>query len=283
MQETNIALGVRHAVTAAAGFSLMGALIKVAAAELDTPMIIFLRNLFGVLFLIPVLVRAPLRELKTQRFPLHLLRTVVGLTAMYCFFFAIAHIPLADAMLLNYAAPLYVPIIAWVWLKERPARGVGLLIVVGLVGVTFIVRPEGASVTAVSLVAVLAGVFAGWAFVTIRRLSSTEPAVRIVFWFGVLAVLITSVPALLFWQTPSWHTIALMLGVGASATISQLSLTRSYALMPAAQAAPLNYLVVVFSSVLGWLFWAESPGSLAALGMLLVVASSIAATRLPAR
>ncbi|MEN8720505.1 MAG: DMT family transporter [Oceanococcaceae bacterium] len=281
MQETNIPLGVRHAIVAALGFSIMGALIKLAATELSTPVITFLRNLFGLVFLLPVLARAPWQELKTTRPGLHLLRTVVGLVAMYSFFFAIARIPLAEAMLLNYAAPLYVPLIAWLWLKERPARGIGPLVLLGLVGVGFIVQPQGTGViTPVSLIAVMAGVFAGWAFVTIRKLSATEPAPRIVFWFGVFSVLLTALPAWWFWEAPSLRAWLLMLGVGLFATVAQISLTRAYALIPAAQAAPLNYLVVVFSMIIGWLFWDETLGAMSFFGAALVVGSSVLAVRL---
>lgn len=281
MQETNLPLGVRHAVVAAAAFSIMGALIKLVSAELSTPMITFLRNLFGLLFLIPVVARSPWQSLQSERLGLHLLRTVVGLTAMYAFFYAIAHIPLAEAMLLNYAAPLYVPLIAWAWLGEKPVRGIAPLVLVGLVGVALIIRPSGGGlISPVSLVAAISGIFAGWAFVTIRKLSATEPAPRIVFWFGVFSVIITGVPAALFWVQPSAEAWLLMLGTGLFATIAQISLTRSYALIPAAQVAPLNYLVVVFSMLIGWLAWGEALGPWSILGTLLVIGSSIAALRL---
>lgn len=281
MQETNIPLGVRHAVIAAGAFSIMGALIKTVSVELSTPMITFLRNLFGLLFLIPVVARSPWQSLKTERIGLHLLRTVVGLTAMYAFFFAIAHIPLAEAMLLNYAAPLYVPLIALLWLGERPARGIAPLILLGLLGVGLIIRPAGGGgFSAMSLVAVFSGVFAGWAFVTIRKLSATEPAARIVFWFGVFSVGITIVPAVVYWVPPTPKGWALMLGTGLFATIAQISLTRSYALIPAAQVAPLNYLVVVFSMLLGWGLWGEALSYSSLFGTVLVIGSSIAALRL---
>ncbi|MGB1556980.1 MAG: DMT family transporter [Oceanococcaceae bacterium] len=281
MQETNLALGVRHALVAAAAFSVMGALIKLAATEMSTPVITFLRNLFGLIFLLPLLLREPLSRLRTDRPWLHLQRTVVGLTAMYAFFYAIAQIPLAEAMLLNYAAPLYVPLIAWAWLKEKPHWGLWPLILVGLVGVGLIVRPDpAAEFRWVSLVAVISGVFAAWAFVTIRKLSATEPAPRIVFWFGVYSVIITAIPALLAWKDPSLRGWLLLLGVGLFATIAQISLTRSYALIPAAQVAPLNYMTVVFSLLIGWLFWAENLSWSSLFGTVLVIGSSIAALRL---
>lgn len=288
MQPTNIRLGVQHAVTAALGFAVMGALIKLAAVELSIPMVTFLRNAFGLLFLLPWLLGQPLRNLRTQRLGLHFLRTAVGLVAMYSFFFAIAHIPLAQAMLLNYAAPLYVPVIAWMWLREKPHWGIWPLILLGLAGVAMIIGLGQGELAVdappwVGGIAVLAGVFAGWAFVTIRKLSSTEPAPRIVFWFSTFSVGLTAVPALVHWQTPSLQAWALMLGTGLFATIAQISLTRSYTLIPAAQVAPLNYLVVVFAMALGWVFWDESPSAWALLGTLLVIGSSVVALRLKSR
>jgi drug/metabolite transporter (DMT)-like permease len=181
-----------------------------------------------------------------------------------------------------------VPIIAWIWLREKPHWGIWPLILLGLAGVAMIIGLGQAEHVVgappwVGAVAVMAGVFAGWAFVTIRKLSATEPAQRIVFWFSAFSVGLTAIPALLHWQNPSLMAWALMLGTGLFATIAQISLTRSYSLIPAAQVAPLNYLVVVFAMGLGWLIWAEAPSAWALLGTLLVIGSSVVALRLKSR
>ncbi len=99
-------------------FSCMGVLISEASATVNNENIVFFRNIVGVVFFLPLLLAKGLRPFKTKRIKSHLLRTSYGLAAMYCFFYAIAHLPLADAMLFTYSAPIFTPIIAYLWLKE---------------------------------------------------------------------------------------------------------------------------------------------------------------------
>ena len=261
-------------------FALMGVAIKFAAAELNNAMVVFLRNAFGLLALSPVLLRHGASKLRTQRLGMHVARCVIGLSAMYCFFFAIAHMPLAEAMLLNYSTPLYVPFIAWLWLQERPSARLVPVVLVGFVGVSLILRPSNPAAAGwVGLVGLASGVMAAGAFVAIRRLARTEPAVRIVFYFTALSLLISLLPLPWMWQQPDARALLLMAMAGACATLAQICLTRAYALAPAAQVAPFNYLVVVFAALWGWLIWNERSDGLSILGALIVVGSSLLALR----
>ncbi len=277
---TSIRQAGLYALAAAASFSLMGAAIKQAALDLNTPMVVFLRNVFGLLALLPWLARQGAVSLRTQRPGMHLTRCLIGLSAMYCFFYAIAHMPLAEAMLLNYSTPLYVPLIAWMWLRERPGAGLLPIIVVGFIGVSLLLQPgQSGSVGAAGWIGLAAGVLAAGAFVAIRRLSRSEPPVRIVFYFTVLGLLFSLLPLPLFWHPPQPHSLLLMAVAGAFATGGQMALTRAYSLAPAAQVAPFNYLVVVFAAFLGWLLWQEHPNALSLFGAALVIGSSLMALR----
>lgn len=275
---------IRHAgmfgLAAAFCFALMGVAIKFAATELNNAMVVFLRNAFGLVALSPVLLRHGWERLRTERFGMHVARCVIGLSAMYCFFFAIAHMPLAEAMLLNYSTPLYVPFIAWLWVQERPSTRLIPIVVVGFVGVSLILRPSNPATAGwIGLIGLASGVMAAGAFVAIRRLARTEPAVRIVFYFTALSLGISIVPLLWLWQQPSAHALLLMAAAGACATLAQVCLTRAYALAPAAQVAPFNYLVVVFAAFWGWIIWNERSDVWSMIGALLVVGSSLLALR----
>lgn len=265
---------------AALCFSLMGVAIKFAAAELNNAMLVFLRNAFGLLALSPLIMRTGWAHLRTERIGMHLARCVIGLSAMYCFFFAIANMPLAEAMLLNYSTPLYVPFIAWLWLQERPSAQLIPVVMVGLLGVGLILRPSHPAAAGwVGLVGLASGIMAAGAFVAIRRLTRSEPAVRIVFYFTALSLLISAVALPWMWQRPTGDALLLMAAAGAFATLAQICLTRAYALAPAAQVAPFNYLVVVFAAVWGWLLWQERSDGLSMLGAALVIFSSVLALR----
>lgn len=258
----------------------MATAIKLAATELNLAMIVFLRNAFGLLALTPWLLRQGAGRLRTAHPGLHVLRCLIGLSAMYCFFFAIAHMPLAEAMLLNYSTPLYIPFIAWLWLGERPHPRLLPIVLIGLLGVSLILRPEPSGVAGwVGLVGLAAGIMAAGAFVAIRRLSRTEPSLRIVFYFTTISLGVSLIPLGWLWQTPSWHALGLMAAAGGFASLAQLALTRAYSLAPAAQVAPFNYLVVVFAGLLGWLLWQEQPDSFGLLGTGLVIGSSLLALR----
>jgi drug/metabolite transporter (DMT)-like permease len=256
-------------------FAGMGACIKVAARDIPNDMVVFLRNCFGLIYLLPWLLRGGLAPLKTQRFGMHLFRTLIGLSAMYCFFYAIAHMELSGAVLLNFSAPLFVPVIAWFWLKEKVPSLVRLALVIGFTGIVLILRPAPGAFNAAAFIGMWAGIFAATAMVSIRRMSNTEPTTRIVFYYSVICTLVSSLPVLWHWTTPDTKALLLMIGAGIFATNGQLLMTRAYAHAPAARVGPFMYLTVVFAGLIGWWLWLEIPDGLALLGMLMVITAGI--------
>lgn len=263
--------GAVFAIAAALAFAAMGAMIKFASAELPNTMVVFLRNGFGLLMLAPWLLRPGLRGLATQRPLAHLLRAAVGLSAMYCFFYAIARMDLAGAVLLNYSQPLFIPFIAWLWLRERPPARLFPAVAIGFAGVALILKPDAGMVSLPGLIGLASGLLAATAMVAIRRMADTEPTTRIVFYFTVFGTLISAVPAAVTWQTPGAAAWLAMFGAGSLATAGQLLLTRAYTLAPAAHVGSLIYAAVIFAAAFGWLFWNEMPDLLDAAGTALVI------------
>lgn len=257
----------------------MSAAIKVVAADLPNEMLVFFRNLFGLTFVLPVAARHGFGALKTRHLHLHLARSLAGVSAMYCFFYTIASIPLAEAILFKLTAPFYIPIIAWLWLSEQVPGTVKAAVAVGFGGVALVLQPGFHAIPVAGLVGLGGAVLAALAKVAIRRMSPTEPSARIVFYFGSIATSVSAVPLLWAWQTPSWQDLGWLAAMGASATIAQLLLTRAYALAPAAQIGPFTYVSVIFGSAYGWLFWDEIPGPLVVVGSVLIVAAGILTTR----
>ena len=120
----------------------MGALVRKASATLPNEMIVFFRNVFALVFVVPIVImRSGLPEVRTQKPFLHLLRAAAGLTAMYCYFFALAHMKLAEAVLLAYTTPLFIPLIALAWLHESVPRTVRSAVIIGFVGVDHELEP----------------------------------------------------------------------------------------------------------------------------------------------
>lgn len=272
----NLRQGALNALVAAAGFAAAGACIKAASATLPNEMVVFSRNAVALLMMLPWLARVRLAGLRTQRTGGHLLRAGFGLTAMYCFFYALHHLPLAEAMLLNYTAPLFIPLIAWGWIGERPPWVLIPASGLGVVGIALIIKPGGDTLLSLpAAIALLSGMFGAAAMVSIRRIAHVEPTTRIVFYFMFYGTLFSAVPLLWAWQTPEPAALAALIGSGVFALAGQLTLTRAYALLPAARVGAMSYMTVVFAALIGWLFWAEAPDGASILGAVAVMVACV--------
>jgi len=265
---------------AALMFASMGVLIRFASQDLPNEMLVFFRNLFGLLVLLPLVWRQGVsHSLKTAYPLLHLLRSLCGLAAMYCFFYALANMPLAGAVLLNFTAPLFIPFIALLWLKEPVGSRVVAAILVGFVGVLFVLKPGSGLYSQVALIGLASGAFAAVAMVSLRRLSHTEPPFRVVVFYGITCTTVSSLPLLWSWQTPGSEALLQLAGAGAFATAGQYLLSKGYGYAPAAQIGPFTYTSVVFAAGYGWFFWQEIPDWLTATGTLLIILAGVLAMR----
>jgi drug/metabolite transporter (DMT)-like permease len=265
---------------AALMFASMGGLIRVVSAQMPNEQVVFFRNLFGLLVLVPILWQRGGRiELKTAHPGLHLVRSLFGLAAMYCFFYALSILPLADAVLLNFTAPLFIPFVAILWLGEGVGGRLWAAIVIGFSGVLLILKPGSGLYGGAALIGLASGAFAAVAMVSLRKLSATEPPLRVVVYYGVICTLVSCVPILLSWRAVEPRLLLMLAAAGSFATMGQYLLSRGYGCAPAAQIAPFTYTSVVFAAVYGWLFWQELPGWMSAAGTLLVVIAGVLAMR----
>lgn len=274
MHEHKLYLGALYIVTAEMMFACMGATIRFVSDDLNNPMVVFARNLLGLLFLLPWLVRGGASRFRTRVPHLHLLRGIAGVSAMYCFFYAIANMPLANAMLLKLSSPLFIPIVALLWLQERFTWHVTLALAVGFSGVAVILAPDLQQANGVALVALAGGAFAAIAKVTVRRLSRSEPGSLTVFYFACTGLLVSLAPLPWFWQTPTADQALWLLLLAAFATAGQLLLTHGMACAPAARLGPFTFFSVVFAAALGWFLWDEVVSLSTSGGALLILLSA---------
>ena len=258
-------------------FAIMGALVKTVSVQLPSTEVVFFRNALGLVALLPWLLRGGIAGLRTDNLRLHLWRSLSGVTAMYCFFHALAHLPLAQAVLLNYTAPLFIPLIAALLLKEPFPRPVRWAVLVGFVGIALILKPGVVRFDLDALIGLAAGVFTAFAFTAMRSMGKIEPTTRIVFYFGVVATLISAVPLLWTWVTPAPQLWGRLLLIGLLATVAQLLVTRAHAYAPAARIGPFMYSIVVFAALLGWRLWDERLDQWSVLGAVLVTGAAILA------
>jgi drug/metabolite transporter (DMT)-like permease len=169
----------------------------------------------------------------------------------------LARLPLAQGMLVLLLSPFIVPIIARFWLQERPSRLTLFAIVLGFVGVMLALPGTAGTVDAIMLVALVSAVLVAVTKTTIRYMSDTEPAVRIVFYFSLLTAILSAVPLPFYWQPLNNEVWLAFIGMGVLAAIGQLAMTRAYAVAPASDIGMWTYSSVIFAGLFGYLFWQE--------------------------
>jgi len=285
----NIIFGAFLALLAEFLFTTMGALVKLLTESVPFELVVFYRNFFALLLITPFAIAKDKDLFKTPAMKWHFIRSILGVSAMFCFFYAIANIELAYAALLKLTSPLFIPFVAFFLLREKLPVAIRFATAVGFLGVILVLNPE-AGVKIAALVGILGGLLAGVAKVTIRKMSQTEPTLRIVFYFALISTLISgALMATTILEHPgvlpfSGHysslsltinEIALLAAVGVVATLAQLCLTRAYAVSQAGMVGPFTYSSVLFAIIFGWVFWGESITLLALTGALLIIISGI--------
>ncbi|NOS98897.1 MAG: DMT family transporter [Methylotenera sp.] len=268
-------------LVAALGFAIMGALVKVGAQKFSSAELVFYRSIFGLL-VIWFYIAANKLPLTTPFMFKQMSRALVGFAALVLFFYAIAHLPLATAITLNYTSPLFLAVFMPFLLHEKPKKTLYIGLIIGFVGVSLLLKPtlNRADWLAGSL-GLLSGLGAALAYVHVKQLGKlNEPDWRTVFYF----TLISSIGAGLWMLFDHFHAIAwqdlpILLSLGLSATIAQLAMTRAYRTGNTLVVASLAYATVVLASLFGVLWWHEHLSLDAWLAISLIILSGIISVR----
>ena len=275
----NLILGA--GLTSAAFFcvALVGALAKVSGQYASTGALLLCQNVVGLLFVIPIAARGGWTFVRTDRIGLHLLRAAAGTACWYALFFAIARVPLANATLLTYSAPLWMPLIAWTVSRQRvsPLTWVGAGL--GFVGVMLVLQPRAASFSAGELSALAGALFLAIAMMSVRWLGATEPMARGLFYYFLLSTCMAVPFAIVDWRplpTGAWMWLA---ALGLAQLFSQALIVLAYRYAPAEKVGPFIYSVIVFTALIDWLVWHHPPTLVVYAGMALVVGGGLVAVR----
>lgn len=253
----------------------MGVLIRLASHSVDNYTIVFFRNATGLLMLTPLFMLQGFSTLKTTKLWMHTWRAIVGLVAMYGFFYAIAHLKLSNAMVFTYSSPVFIPLVAWLFLKEKVTIQMLAAAALGLVGVFLVAKPDSGMFNFLSLVGLVSSFLAAMAFVTVRALTRTEPVTRIVFYFCLIATSLSAIPMLWLWRSYTLKEICLLCGAGFLATLSQICLSKAYSFAPAGKIGPANYLAIIFAGIWAAFLWQEYPDTLSIIGMTIILMALI--------
>ena len=273
-------------VTSVLAFVIMASFIKAASAEVPPGQTVFFRSLFAL----PVIVgwlalRGQLRDGLKTRNPLgHLWRGLIGTMAMGMSFAGLAILPLYEVKAIQYAMPLFVVVLAALYLKET-VRKVRLTAVgMGLVGVLIILWPRlsgfgdvaGDSRMAIgALVVLTSSLFAAFTQVYVRKMVETENAAAIVFWFSLIATSLSLLTMPFGWVLPSAKTAGFLVAAGVIGGTAQILVTNAYRYGDASVIAPFEYASMLFAVGIGYVVFAELPTVQMLAGAALVIAAGV--------
>lgn len=260
--KNNLKLGIIMMLASGLFFAGMNISVKHLGDTYNVMQISFCRCLFSMIpATIMVAMATGFGALKTRRWRHHFFRAISGVISMVAFFYSFKHLPLADAVALNYSAPLFVALFSVILLKEQVKFSGWAAIAVGFAGVVVITQPSSGAMDLLGISSGLVGaLFYGFAMVGVRALGRTEAATTTVFYFTSLSMLFTAAPAFLLWKTPDITGFIFLAASGLLGGIAQFFMTRAFQYAPASVISPFGYAAILWAGIFGYLFWDEKPG-----------------------
>ena len=279
--DTGSVIGSLWMVVGAIGFSIMGLLVKMTGTrfEMHEYELVFWRVVFAATVL-GLQAELTKKQFSTRYPQAHFWRSLAGTISLFMFFFGLVHLPLATAITFSHTSAIFLAIFSVILLKQFPSRLTWFALMLGLCGIMLILRPSilGHGLLP-TLIGLTSGAMAGYAYLQVRELSLLgEPSWRIVFYFAVLATLISAIASTVVGWTPIQpQMLPYLFGIGLFAMIGQLSMTHAYKVGRKFLVSALGYLVVVLSMLYGVIFFDEVLPVMAMVGIVLVIASGILA------
>ena len=256
-------------------FSAMSALVKLVGPRIPTVEVVCFRGLVGLPLLLLLARREGVSVLGVNR-RLLAARGLFGTTAVLLLFYAVARMPVGEAMLLNQSTSIFALPLAALFLRERITWRHVALVGVALVGVALIVRPGDEFLNVPGLAALASAAFAAEAYVCVRKLTATDATTTIVVWFTAIGVVATAPFAAAVFVVPSWGQLAALAGMSAAAAGGQLLLTMAYRRGEVGRLVVLGSLSAVFGTGFDLAIWGHVPDAVTTLGGVVVIAACAA-------
>lgn len=255
-------------------FAVMAGLIRHAAEELHPLQVVFFRNLFALLFMLPWLMRMGMHVMYTRRIGLYSVRAVVQLGSMICGFTSLTLIPLAEATALSFTAPIFSTIGAALILREVVRLRRWTAIAIGFAGTMVILRPGFEALSFGSVLALVNALFMAASVLMVKSLSRTEPPDAIVMYMAVFLTPMSLVPAVFVWQTPSLEMLGWMLLLAASGTAGHILMTRAFSTADVTVVLPFDFGRLPFTAIVAYFAFGQIPTVWTWLGGAVIFAST---------
>lgn len=253
-----------------------GAASKWISDTVPVAVIVMIQYGVCVLIIMPWLIRQrfkPVTFNRQQNIPWkkHLIRGVSGWLSFFCYYAALKNIPLVDASLLRNAAPLFVPLVAWLWVRAKVPSHRWFPLIIGFIGVTLVLRPDSSNVSYGHIIGLLSGIGLAISMIGTRLLSKTQSANTIISYYFFISLLCSLPFGIYYWQAIPLWSLPYLLFIGVSIYATMVFYTKAYSYAKPSVVAPISYFSVIISGAMGWLIWQHIPSSTALIGATLVI------------
>ena len=268
-------LGFLYMFMSICAFSLMDVIVK---WSVDYPIgqVLFFRGFFGIIVYFFVIPRERIKNFyQTKRPGLHTLRCLAGLIALLAIFIALRKLPLATVVSISFAAPIFTTILSIFLLNEKVGIFRWLAVIIGFIGILIITEP---GISQLNIYYIFPSIFClglSYVAITIRQLSTSEPAWLISFYFSLSITFLSFLTIPQGWVMPNLNHFILLSLIGIFGGVANLWLSLSYKYSEVSLVTPLKYLALVFAVIFGYFIWEEVPTIKTMLGAFLVIMSTL--------
>jgi drug/metabolite transporter (DMT)-like permease len=256
-------------------FAATAILIKYAGQTLHTFEIVFFRCVFGMIVVIPLLAQSGLSALRVHKPAIHILRVFCAVGGMMGGFYALTHLELATAISLSFTRPLFMILLAVLFLGERIRWRRGLATLVGFTGVLIMVQPGSVNFEPAFATGLFAALAVAGALVTVKMLATHDAPVTIMLTFSIGTVVVSIIPATLVWQMPTGNEWLILMGLGTVASLGQYSMIRAFTIGEATVMSPIDYLQILLGSSAGYFLFQEKPSVSTFIGAVIIVGATL--------
>ena len=276
--EQSLTKGIVSALTGLFFLSLVAVCVKLAGktgAKLGW--IVFMQYVAAFSLSLLLSAKDRFRNMRSDKLPLEILRGASGVISFLCFAAAMTEIPMVDASLLQNTAPIFIPIIGLVWLKDVVEKRIWLGIVIGFIGIVLIIKPDSSVFKPGDLIGLASGVLLAISYVAMRIITRSDGFKTILFYFSLTAMVLSLPLGIIYWSNPPIEGWLYSLA-GGVLLVAYLNMQQySYKHTEASKLSPFNYFVVIYIGLMDWWLFGHVPDLLTIIGIAIVSIGGIIA------
>lgn len=265
-----------YIILSAAAFSFMNVCIR-WSGDLPTIQKAFFRNLIAAIIALVILIRSNTGfHYEKSHLPMLFVRSICGTLGIMCNFYAVDHLNISDASMLNKLSPFAAVIFSVIMLNEKANLKQALSLIIVFIGALFVIKPSmNISEFIPGLIGLTGGIAAGAAYTAVRYLSNKgAKSPQIVFFFSAFSTLVMLPYLIMFYEPMSVKQLFILLLAGISAAIGQFSITAAYSNAPAKEISIFDYTQIIFAALMGFAFFGQIPDKYSFLGYFIIIGVS---------